>query len=156
MKNSQSTAKDDQKTRKTNRGVLLSTIATVTLIILAFIIYYLVVFPLSATRGDGVDKYKGAEKELAIKAISDLKAQIDDKKRWAYTFHVDEVRPTTAEEIIAYCTPANGEVTNNPDNPRFYIVIISTGETANPTKAKVIIDGCNAFGPKKDGAYLQR
>jgi len=156
MKKATNREKQGTKDNKKGKIVWLSLGAAVGVVLISLVVYYAVVLIIGSTSDDGLGKYKGAEKELATKAVSDLKNSIDDKKRWAYTFHVDEVRETTADEIIKYCTPNNGEVTNNPDNPRFYTVTITTGETVNPNKRTVVIDGCNAFGPKKDGAYETR
>ena len=116
----------------------MSNLAAAGLVLGALITYYIVVLIL-AVSGNGIGKYKGAEKELAIKAISDVEYLVDDKLRWAYTFHVDEVRPTTPDEVMQYCIPNDGEVTNSPDNPRFYTVTITTGETINPHKKLLLL-----------------
>lgn len=125
-------------------------------IITPLVLYLLftVAFPLLI--GDGLLFYNGAAKEAGQKAISYSSSQLDNKIRFTYLYHVDEVRPTSAEEINKYCKPAGGQVVNNADDIRYYTVVMSVRRLLTfASKNTITVDGCNAFGPYRD-AYKYR
>lgn len=106
--------------------------------------------------GDGLSKYTGAKRQLAEKAMSDISYEIDNKLRWAYTFHAEDVRPTTTNELAEFCVPYNATVSNDPNDPRYYTVIMTESQLFDVNKRTIVVDGCNAFGPAQDGPYYKR
>ena len=98
-------AKSDKTTPViTKRMWVTAAIATGMLLVLLSVFILQSLF----TKDDGTTKYTGAQQQLAKKAIGDISYLTDNKKRWAYRFYVEDVRPTTPEEINNSCTPNKG------------------------------------------------
>lgn len=140
------------KQKKKLSNIAIAIIAVVT--IFALYLIYTVAVPFMI--GDGLSNLSGIKKEAAEKSVDYSSRYLDNKTRFAFRYHVDEVRATSPDEIEKYCKPSEGEVTWNASDVRYYTVTMTVRELFNPVAKTVVVDGCTAFGSYKDGPYKSR
>lgn len=94
------------------------------LILLALVVWIILTVVIPIIQGDSLNNYNGVKEEAAASALDTTIRHIDNKSRWAYYFHVDEVRPVTDSEKSQFCQNSP-YATNNPNDIGYYTVIIS-------------------------------
>lgn len=101
-----------------------------------------VVVPLAM--GDGVNNFTGTEKGVA-EAFSDYSygtvTTEDLTPEFMIRFHIDDVHPTTPEEIAQYCHDPN-LVTNDPTKYTYYTVVSSVRRLGNFGAYQTVSPGC--------------
>lgn len=74
--------------------------------------------------GDGLSNYSGVRREAAESALNSVESVIDNKLRWSYIFHADEVRPINDSEKAKFCQDSPSSM-NDPNNTAYYAVAVS-------------------------------
>lgn len=104
-----------------------------------------VIIPLA--RGNGIDKYSGTQKQLA-ETIVDLTRLYNGPQGTSFVpdsmfnVRVDEIYPVTKEEITEFCKDAT-YITENPDDPHFYTVVITEQYLLSLSAKQTTYVGCN-------------
>ncbi len=114
-------------------------------------------------RGNGINNYTGVKQVVANEAIATERTEIDNKVRWAYFIHVEEVRPTTQSEKEQYCQAQqanqNIQTSDDPADALYYTTKLSVREILGFKTRTVIYDGCQLFtqrfgGGARQGTYI--
>jgi hypothetical protein len=147
--------KEAKKSHK-SRLLLSIVLSSFTLIIVWLVTTAGVAF----VQGDGTGKFSGLQREVAIDGLGSARAQIDNKSRWIYYWHVENVRPTTKEEQTKYCTvkeeyrtTQKSMITDDPNKARHYTTIVTMRPLLGYGVQTLIFDGCasNDTGSGLDG-----
>lgn len=114
-------------------------------IVVALLLHYLVITVVSPLmHGDGVASFTGAKKDAAQKAVDVVRTLIDNKKRWAYAIHVNDVHTTTDQEKAQFCGGDRAHVTHDATDPHYYTVVVNTKPLFSYAAATTqVLPGCS-------------
>ena len=93
---------------------------------------------------DGTENYTGYKLKLAENALKRLRAESDISPVAIYHhLRVDDIRPSTAEEVQEECHPEN-HYSSDPNNPGHYTVVVSDRSLFGIKTFSINLPACTA------------